>query len=180
MENNVVPDVGADGVTVTIGNVYTWFFTIYGWGMDYGVSDGWGSFPAFDNPMEGVDRTAASETLALICADEELIDAAIENAAEELFAFYEYFCWPESTQQEIDDSLAALLEAMDSEPAEPVEGDVNGDGEVDISDALAVLRHAMQLEELDDAGIASADVNGDGAVDLSDALIILRMAMGLV
>ena len=178
-ENNVTPDVGADGVTVTVGSVYTWFFTIYGYGMDYGVSDGWGMFPLFDNPMEGVDRTRASEVIALIDADEALIEAAIEYAPEELLDFLDAFYWPETSQELLDSTLDALLEAMDQEP-EAVPGDVNFDGEVSADDALLILRFALGLVELDENALAVADVNLDGSVNCVDALLTLRIAMGLV
>lgn len=179
-ENNVVPDVGADGCVVTAGNVYTWFFTIYGWGMDYGVSDGWGSFPTFDNPMDGVDRTRVSEAIALISADEELTELAFEYATDELLALLMGFYWPETSQQELDDALAALLEAMDIEPGDLQMGDVNMDGNVTVEDALLVLRYALSLISLDDAAAAVADMNLDGTVDCADALLVLRTALGII
>ncbi len=177
--DNVDPGVGADACVVTAGSVYTWFFTIYGWGMDYGVSNGWGSFPTFDNPMEGVDRTRASEVIALITADEELTEIAFENAAEELIALLEGFYWPETTQEELDAAVDALLEAMDQGSAEYETGDVNMDGSVTIEDALAALRYALQLIELEDEAVLLADFNANGTVDCVDALLILRAALGI-
>ena len=64
------------------------------------------------------------------------------------------------------------------EPLAP--GDVNGDGSVDIEDALLAMRAALELVDLPDAGMAAADVNGDGSVTLVDALIILRRVLGLM
>lgn len=58
-------------------------------------------------------------------------------------------------------------------------GDVDGDGDVDVSDARAVLRAAVGLEELDDAAEKRADVDGDGKVTVADAREILRAATGL-
>ena len=179
-ENNVDPGVGAGGLVVTPGNVYTWFFTIYGYGMDYGISDGWGMFPTFDNPMEGVDRTDMSEVLALLGAHEELTDLILDNASEELIEFLGYFYSPESTQEEIDSSLEALLNAIGLGDQDYEMGDADLDGEVTIQDALLLLRCALGLAELGDNAAAVADVNGDEAVDLQDALIVLRMAMGLI
>jgi hypothetical protein len=54
-------------------------------------------------------------------------------------------------------------------------GDMNGDGVVDISDVIRVLRMALDL----DADQACADINGDGVVDISDVIRTLRMALGL-
>ena len=59
-------------------------------------------------------------------------------------------------------------------------GDVNGDGFVDITDALLVMRYAMGLITLTPAQLQRANVNGDSGVDISDALIIMRVAMGLI
>lgn len=65
-----------------------------------------------------------------------------------------------------------------TEPGE-LQGDVNGDGQVNAGDALIVLRAAMGLTQLSDEEAALADMDGDGAVTAQDALIIMRRAMGL-
>ena len=59
-------------------------------------------------------------------------------------------------------------------------GDVDGNDVVDANDALAVLKHAAQIEDIDDAYIAEADVDGNGVVDANDALGILKMAAQLI
>jgi hypothetical protein len=67
-------------------------------------------------------------------------------------------------------------------------GDINGDGKVDISDALKVLRIAVGLETTTADNYAAADLaplkNGkpapDGVIDIADALVILEKAVGLV
>jgi len=55
-------------------------------------------------------------------------------------------------------------------------GDINGDGEVDISDVILCLRQAVGL---DPPQPDLADINGDGEVDISDVILILRIAVGL-
>ena len=58
-------------------------------------------------------------------------------------------------------------------------GDVNGDGLLDTTDALLVLRYSMSmLTDLPEMG--AADVNGDGTVNMTDALLILRAALGII
>ena len=64
-------------------------------------------------------------------------------------------------------------------PAPVVNGDADGDGEVTISDALAVLRLALGLVDSVEQPEA-ADANGDGTVNIEDALLTLRIALGLV
>ncbi|MBR6110155.1 MAG: hypothetical protein IKQ36_10500 [Clostridia bacterium] len=61
----------------------------------------------------------------------------------------------------------------------PVIGDVDGDGEVTLVDALIILRAAMGLVELTPEQEALADFNGDGTVNSEDALLVMRLAMGL-
>jgi hypothetical protein len=47
-----------------------------------------------------------------------------------------------------------------------IPGDVNGDGIVDISDAIIVSSHFLET------GSLNADINSDGIVDISDAIIL--------
>lgn len=55
-------------------------------------------------------------------------------------------------------------------------GDVNGDGIVNIQDAILILRYSMGL--IDSLPrIDQADVNGDGTVTVIDALIVMRASM---
>ena len=58
-------------------------------------------------------------------------------------------------------------------------GDVNGNGEVDIDDAVSILRHLVSkpnatfIEE-------TADVNGNGGIDIDDAVSILKYLVGKI
>ena len=65
-------------------------------------------------------------------------------------------------------------------PPDPIPGDADLNGIVDMADALLALRAAMDLVELDEYQTAAADMNGDGSIGMDDALVILRKAMGLV
>lgn len=56
-------------------------------------------------------------------------------------------------------------------------GDVNGDGNITLSDAALIMRSAMNLSPL--ANIGSGDVDADGIITVSDALFTMRIAMGL-
>ena len=63
-------------------------------------------------------------------------------------------------------------------------GDVNGDGLVDVGDAILVLRHIVGLVNIENEygaeAIVRANVNGDGDVDVGDAILILRYIVGLI
>lgn len=78
-------------------------------------------------------------------------------------------------------TVTVVISGGSDVPPEPVVtmGDVNGDGTVDVSDALLVLRFAMGI--IDELPVpAAADVDASGGADLGDALLILRAAMGLM
>lgn len=74
----------------------------------------------------------------------------------------------------LSDGKTTLVYAFKIEHS--VKGDLDGDGEVTVSDALRALRMAAQLIDSDEA----ADVDGDGEVTVADALAMLRVAVGLV
>ncbi len=57
-------------------------------------------------------------------------------------------------------------------------GDVSGDGEINVVDALFVARHVVGLS-VSDFDASAADVNCDGEVNIVDALFIARKAVGL-
>ena len=56
-------------------------------------------------------------------------------------------------------------------------GDADGNGTIDVNDALAAMRYALELIDLENP--AALDVNGDGQTTLVDALLILRYALGI-
>jgi len=66
-------------------------------------------------------------------------------------------------------------------------GDVNGDGVVDIVDALLALRNGIGLVKLADSEVSRGDVGplvngvtvGDGRIDIEDTILILRKAVGI-
>lgn len=179
---NVSPDVGADGVIVENGVVYRWMYSIYGYGMDVGISDGFGMFAPFDNPSYMVDRDAASALYAEIAADPELSAMVAEGgqAHDAYVAFVETLTDLDNGQEAIDAAYEALLAALESgEVPGEIPGDVDGDGSVSIIDALAILRHTMGLSPLEGSALEAADVNGDGSVLAFDALLALRIALGI-
>lgn len=61
-----------------------------------------------------------------------------------------------------------------------IKGDVSGDGNIDVADAIFLLRSIAGLVQLDQQQSEAADVNGDGAVNVVDAIMILRFIAGLI
>ncbi|MBO4696449.1 MAG: hypothetical protein J5643_04085 [Lachnospiraceae bacterium] len=58
-------------------------------------------------------------------------------------------------------------------------GDMDGDGEITVADALAVLRIAAKLVPETPDSLRIADMDGDGEITVSDALRVLRIAAKL-
>ena len=57
-------------------------------------------------------------------------------------------------------------------------GDVNDDGEVDLSDAIMVTYYSLHMVPANFIE-AAADMNGDGEIDLSDAITIIYRSLGV-
>jgi adhesin/invasin len=74
---------------------------------------------------------------------------------------------------------AALAQSAPATPPAPLYGDVNGDGQVTLLDAMAVLAHVVGRPA--PAGytlLPNGDADGDGRVSASDALVIAAAAVG--
>ena len=54
-------------------------------------------------------------------------------------------------------------------------GDMDGDGNPSVSDAIAILRIVVGF----DADVARADADGDGSTTVADAILVLRCVVGL-
>lgn len=75
--------------------------------------------------------------------------------------------------------LGLFIPYDETEPPVGLIGDVNGDGNVDISDATIVLRYALGISTIPEQYLGNADVNADGEINVTDATLIIRMAMGI-
>ena len=79
--------------------------------------------------------------------------------------------------QAVSDAAAGLVEGGEQEYTK---GDLDGDGEITVSDALRALRIAARLAEATPELLAIGDADGDGVITVADALAILRVAAKLV
>ena len=59
-----------------------------------------------------------------------------------------------------------------------VTGDTNGDGNITISDMLAIKAHVLGKTELSGAYAVAADTNGDGAITITDFLQLKAQLLG--
>lgn len=58
-------------------------------------------------------------------------------------------------------------------------GDVNGDGQISISDYTAIRLHILFLKPLSGAFALAADVNGDGQINISDYTLVRLHILGI-
>ena len=68
---------------------------------------------------------------------------------------------------------------VNEDPNAVIAGDVNGDGDVDLSDAIMVTYYSLH-EVPTNFNEVAADMNGDGEIDLSDAIIIIYRSLGVL
>lgn len=90
--------------------------------------------------------------------------------------YHVYLSTNKAAQTEV---LSFVYSAAKTEPAFLL-GDVNDDGDVDLSDAILILRYDAGLIELEGNALLAGDVNDDGDTDISDAILILRYDAGLI
>ena len=105
---------------------------------------------------------------------------AIVTAEETRDSFIEYF-----GQEKADlhiKGLATLAKAREDfdKLSDVVYGDVNGDGEVTVADALMVLQHSVGKITLDETVLKNADVDGEEGITVTDALAILQASVGKI
>ena len=60
-----------------------------------------------------------------------------------------------------------------------IPGDANGDGEVDIADAVCIVNHVVSKPNTS-FNEAAADANGDGDIDIADAVHIVNLVVGKI
>lgn len=79
----------------------------------------------------------------------------------------------------ISDSLPNTAQVNDTDL---ISGDTNADGEVNISDVLAITAYIANPDEnqLNETALINADVNGDGAVTANDALTIQQYLADII
>lgn len=62
--------------------------------------------------------------------------------------------------------------------AGPKKGDIDGNGKIEVTDALLILSHNAGETTLTKAQLSRADIDSNGKVDVTDALLILQYVSG--
>ena len=68
------------------------------------------------------------------------------------------------------EKLTVQVEEDTSEPVVYEKGDINGDGSVDITDAMLLFYHVAKKELLSEELLTRAELTGDGLIDITDAM----------
>lgn len=79
---------------------------------------------------------------------------------------------PSATQQQVDDAAQALLAAIAG--VQPVEGDLNGDGVLDVLDVMTLAQYVVGQR----TDITPQDFTGDGKVNVLDVMTLAQMVNG--
>ena len=77
----------------------------------------------------------------------------------------------DATQGDIEDANVTVTDI--------IKGDVDGDGEVTINDAVSILRVSVG-KTVPGFIEAAGDINGNGEIDMEDAVSVLRFAVGKI
>ena len=78
---------------------------------------------------------------------------------------------------ELDDTdINVIIDAAIDPTTTPMLGDVNGDGVVDLTDAVMILYASLGVDQ-ENYNKDAADVNEDGIVDVSDAIFVVNMSL---
>ena len=81
---------------------------------------------------------------------------------------------------EKDGILTAARENYDRLTVQYIYGDMDGDGEILVNDALLALQAAVGKISADDTQRITGDVDGDGNITVTDALYILQFSVGKI
>ena len=75
-----------------------------------------------------------------------------------------------------DTDINVIIDAAVDPSTTPMLGDVNGDGVVDLTDAVMILYASLGVDQ-ENYNKDAADVNEDGIVDVSDAIFVVNMSL---
>ena len=144
----------------------------------YAYEDGGSPITMIKAKFKVIDRSAAS---AEVTCDIDTISLDDDDNPQP------YSRYPVIVCCELDNSLTSLYTVDTQITPKGTElvpsikkGDVNGDGEVNISDATDIQRYAAKLTVLSGSSLKAADVNGDGTVNINDSTVIQKYVAKII
>lgn len=132
--------------------------------------------------MQVRGNKAALEAAILMAEDilknaGKYIEGSLGGLQEAVDSAKQTFDKADALQKEIDEATAMLTEKLTKAR---LLGDVNFDGEINTSDAAAVLKVSAELAGLEGDDQTAADVNRDQTINTSDAALIEKYAAELI
>lgn len=136
-----------------------------------------------------IEQPAAQETIKVSAENTEIFAVADQSVTDIIEAVSEdvEIVKADGTKAEADDKIASGMQivikdedgvVVDTKTV-VVPGDVDGDAEINASDARSALRNSVGLDDLESWGSAAANVDGEAGVSAADARSILRASVGL-
>ena len=128
------------------------------------------------------DQVVAKSVEDAINALPELADMTAEKVADVTLVGVQFDALSDAQKSLVSDAAKTKLEELRAwQPEDPtVYGDVDGDGEVTVTDALMVLQHSVGKITLADSVLKNADVDGEAGITVADALAILQASVNKV
>ena len=59
-------------------------------------------------------------------------------------------------------------------------GDINGDGNIDLSDVQILLKAALKIVQIAPSQEKLYNINGDDNIDLQDVVVLLKAALKII
>lgn len=115
--------------------------------------------------LETMLQASRLDSSAMSEAQQAVLLAAMETASA-------VYADGQATQVQVEQAQSALAQAIAA--ILPVEGDLNGDGALDVLDVMCLAQSVVGQ----DVDITPIDFTGDGKVDLLDVMVLAQMANG--
>ncbi len=143
--------------------------------MILGEQSGGGTCPL------GYNSTAEGLEYIMSAGDSMLVNRAGENIDDGIPVHVDLVIREEDGSKDYSQffNLALLSRYIRIYYGELVPGDLDGDGDVDMSDLLRLRKIMAGAEDLTAENLEEADVNGDGEVNMKDILFLRRLIAGL-
>ena len=78
------------------------------------------------------------------------------------------------TEENGTSTVYTITVTVASAASATVKGDVNGDGKLNVTDALLIMRYTAGRSKLNSTQLSRADYSGDKKVTVTDAVMILK------
>ncbi len=132
------------------------------------------SYRAGEKVLFQCSSDGAYNDLLIYCPSGETLK--YENVGAEYEISFEEYGFYKAILRARNDMGSTDSEAVEFRVDEQIAGDVDGDGLVNLSDAVMLMKYITDWEI--DCSVKVCDVNGDGSVNLSDVVLLLKFLAG--